>query len=67
MTASVPEREVVPANQVHNWSTCHFCDSWDVAGGHVGIEDETAIQEISCNRCGSEYTEVYRASHRLLL
>ena len=38
---------------------CPFCKSKDIEGGHVEIDYKSAWQEISCNVCHKEWTDIY--------
>jgi hypothetical protein len=38
---------------------CIYCESQDIEGGEVTIEDGLAFQEITCAACHATWTDVY--------
>jgi transposase-like protein len=46
--------------KLRNPNLCLFCDSEDLEGEGVDIDGIFAHQSVSCNSCGSDWTETYR-------
>ena len=46
-----------------SWGRCPTCDSDNLEGSSITIEDTAAIQGVFCMECGSEWDEVYAASY----
>ena len=38
---------------------CPKCESTDIVGGSVNIEEGTATQPMSCNGCGAAWDDIY--------
>jgi transcription elongation factor Elf1 len=38
---------------------CPCCESEDIEGGHIEVQDGGAIQPVSCNNCGAEWEDLY--------
>lgn len=47
-----------------NWQACPICDSSQIEGGNIEIEDKEAWQSVSCLKCGGSWIEVYEATLR---
>ena len=43
----------------HGTETCPFCESTSIEGNAVTIVKGGALQEVLCNSCGKEWTDVY--------
>lgn len=43
----------------HGGGACPFCKSKTIEGFSVNVVEGGAIQEVSCNSCGKEWTDVY--------
>lgn len=39
---------------------CPGCESEDIVGDDISVEEGVATQEMSCNTCNLEWTDVYR-------
>ena len=39
---------------------CPACESEDIVGDYILVEEGVATQEMSCNHCDMEWTDVYR-------
>ena len=42
-----------------NSNECPVCDSGDIEGGRVEIDDSIAWQNMTCNDCGLQWTDLY--------
>lgn len=40
-------------------SVCPVCESHDISGGHVEINDGFAWQNVDCKACGAEWQDGY--------
>lgn len=42
---------------------CPLCESADITGGAIMVEQLEAWQSVWCNECGAEWLDVYKFSH----
>ena len=47
------------------WSQCPFCKSQDIEGDSIQVEGPETWQEVSCQRCDGNWTEIYEANRRI--
>lgn len=38
---------------------CPLCGSHEITGGHVEVETGQAWQQVTCDRCGARWNEIY--------
>ena len=50
--------------KVIDYNLCPFCKSGDIEGGSIEIDSDYAAQEVSCNECSEEWTEIYKLVSR---
>lgn len=41
---------------------CPFCQSHDIEGQSIDVEEGLATQEMHCNECEEDWTDVYKLS-----
>ncbi len=41
---------------------CPFCQSHDITGGDITIDNGIASQDVSCSDCNEEWTDLYSLS-----
>ena len=44
---------------ISNSNSCIKCDSYDIEGHSMEIDDSICFQSVLCNSCGSEWQDVY--------
>ena len=49
-----------------NLNRCPVCGSEDITGSFVEIDDDVATQEVSCNECDAEWTDLYKLFHYVI-
>ena len=47
------------ADYLNNPNECPYCGSTDLEGDSFDSDDNTVSQEITCNRCYKDWTDVY--------
>ena len=47
----------------NNGSICPFCDSHNIEGGPFEADGTTVWQNVICNNCGAEWTDIYRLTN----
>jgi hypothetical protein len=57
-------RSSIPPSEAHNPGECLECGSGSLSGCSWNLEGDKASQEVFCNDCGHEWTDVYTFSGR---